>query len=56
MNEEKYISLLLVPEFMTIEPPTSSYDLSHICNNTFSAGDEVAVTCDEVQAAVWFIL
>lgn len=56
MNKEKHISLPVVPEFMTIEPPSFSYDLSHICNNTFSAGDEVSVTCDELQAAVWFIL
>ena len=56
MNEEKYISVLVVLEFMTIKPPTFSYDPSHICNNTFSAGDEVSVTCDELQAAVWFIL
>lgn len=56
MNKEKYVSLLVVPEFMTIEPPTFSYDLPHICNNTFSAGDEVSVTCDELQAVVWFIL
>ena len=56
MNEEKYISLLVVPEFMAIEPPPFSCDLSHICNNTFSVGDEVSVTCDELQAAVWFML
>lgn len=27
-REKKYISLLVVPEFMTIEPPTSAYDVS----------------------------
>jgi len=56
MNEEKYISLQVVAGFMTIEPPTFSYDPCHVCNNTFSAGDEVSVTCDELQAALWFIL
>lgn len=56
MNEEKYISLLVVAEFMTIEPSTFSYDLCHVYNNIFSAGDEVSVTCDELQAALWFIL
>jgi len=56
MNKEKYISLLVVPEFMTTEPPTFSYDFSHVCNNTFSSGDEVSVTCDELQAVVCFIL